>query len=41
MTVKSRDAGFVGGLTLGLFAGMILGGILTIAALWPFTGIVT
>jgi hypothetical protein len=32
MTVKSHDAGFVGGVTLGLFGGMILGALVAVMA---------
>jgi hypothetical protein len=32
MTVKSHDAGFLGGAALGLFGGMILGALVAVMA---------
>jgi hypothetical protein len=38
MTTKSNDAGFVGGLTLGVLGGAILGAIVTLMALFTIAG---
>ena len=38
MTVKSREAGFVGGLTLGLFGGAVLGVVVTLMAIVSIVG---